>query len=486
MTKEVATRSEASEYILNKTLKIRALYAGTDTMRAANETYLTKNPSESDKKYDARLAASWLFNGVRKTVRDMTGRVFDKPIKLGEDVPPTLVDWMENADLEGRDLSTFSADLFRLGLMDGISWIMVDAPSRDGELTKGAVADQNIRPSLTILTIEDVLGWKITNIKGAAVLSQIRIIESVDETDPDDEFAVIPVTQVRVMDLIDGSVQVRIYRKVQDSDEWELLDEPATIDMDAITVVPFYSNRTGYFTGEPLLDDLADVNIAHWQAQSMQTSALATASTPILFGSGVPDGEEIKVSASTALTSSDPDAKLQWVETKGFALKAGVENLLNLENKMEAYGLQLLVQKAANQSATGEALDANKETTQLSMIADNLQDALEISLGYMAEYGGLGEGGSVEVNKEFGAGAITSQELQTLLADVTNGITTQKTYLSELQRRGVYSETLDVDKEIDDTQGEGSGMPEDDVEDEAENDSNVIDFTEGLKDALNG
>ncbi len=486
MTKEVATRSEASEYILNKTLKIRALYAGTDTMRAAKETYLTKNPSESDGKYDARLAASWLFNGVRKTVRDMTGRVFDKPIKLGEDVPPTLVDWLDNADMEGRDLSTFSADLFRFGLMDGISWIMVDAPVRDGEMTKGAVVDLNIRPSLTILSIEDVLGWKITNIKGAAVLSQIRIIESVDETDPDDEFAVVPVTQIRVMDLIDGMVQVRLYRKVDDSDEWAMQDEPSIIDMDAITVVPFYTNRTGYFTGEPLLDDLADVNIAHWQAQSMYTAALATASIPILYGAGFPDEEEIEISASTALTTSDPDAKLSWVETRGYALKDGVINILNLENKMEAYGLQLLIQKAANQSATGEALDANKETTQLSMIADNLQDALEIALGYMAEYGGLPQGGSVEVNKEFGAGIATSHELNNLLSNVTTGQITQQTYLSELIRRGVLAESLDVESEIDKTGGEGSGMPSDDIEDEAENDTNVIDFTEGLKDALNG
>ena len=145
-----------------------------------------------------------------------------------------------------------------------------------------------------------------------------------------------------------------------------------------------------------------------------------------------------------------------------------------------------LVQKAAKQSATGEALDANKETTQLSMIADNLQDALEIALGYMAEYGGLGEGGSVEVNKEFGAGTITAHELSNLLSDVTTGQITQKTYLAELVRRGVLVESLDIDAEVAATGGEDSGMPTDGVDDEDENDTNVIDFTEGLKDALNG
>lgn len=445
--------------------KGRALWGGTEDMRKAGEKYLPKWPNESIEGYAARLKSSWLFNGYKKAIRDMAGRVFDKPVTLGDNAPQKLSDWMANADLAGRDLSAFARDVFEDGLLAGIAYVMVDAPRRDGVLTRAQAEAQNIRPYLVHLQAEDILGWKTEVVGAATVLSQVRIMEEVTVPDPEDPWSEMEIDQVRVLDRTPTGVSVRLFRRVKDKkDEWFMFDEYAT-DMREITIAPFYANRDGYFEGEPLLEDLADVNIAHWQSQSDQRNILHVARVPILFGSGWPEQEQdITVGASNATLSSDPNAKLQWVEHSGQAIGAGRQDLKDLEFQMEALGLQLLVARPGAQSATGEALDARKESSQLSMIADNLRDTLEQCMIWVCQYGGLGEQSpSVVVNTDFGVGMMTAQEMTVLLAAVNSGNMDRETFLRELARRGMIAEGTDIQAVMDrlDTQAPaltGQGM----------------------------
>ncbi|KQI67038.1 hypothetical protein AN189_17595 [Loktanella sp. 3ANDIMAR09] len=425
----------------------RALMGGTKAMRAAEQTYLPKFTAETEDTYRERLKLSWLFNGYRKTVRDMTGRVFRKPVELGEDTPDQIAEWCKNIDLAGRDLSTFARDVFEDGLDAGISYIMVDAPARDVTLTRAQARTQGLRPFFVQLRVEDILGWRSEVIANVTVLAQMRIMETVTEQDPKDEFASVEVQQVRVLDRTDAGVMTRLYRK-NDKDQWTLIDEPTVSDMTEITVIPFYANRTGFFTCEPMLDDLADVNIAHWQSQSDQRNILHFARVPILFGSGRTDDEPITISVGQMTTASDPQAKLAWVEHSGAAIGAGRQDLKDLEFQMETHGLQLLVARPGSESATGAALDAEKETSQLSMTADALQDALEQAMIWMAEYGGLGDvTPTVNVNKEFTVGMMTAQEMSVLLQAVQTGNMSRETFLRELARRGMVAADLDVDDE---------------------------------------
>lgn len=430
----------------------RALMGGTRAMRAAGKTYLPMFESESTTSYDARLGSSWLFNGYRKTARDMTGRVFDKPVELGDGASEAVKAWAKNIDMAGRDLSTFARDVFEDGVSGcGISFIMVDAPRREGTVSRDTAARQNLRPYMSHLRVEDVLGWKSETVDNVTRLTQVRLMEEVKEQDPKDEFLQVPVKQVRVLDLVEGRVQVRIYRKKKDVEEWELYAEPYFTDVDEITIVPFYANRAGYFTAEPLLDDLADVNVAHWQSQSDQRNILHYARVPILFASGRSEDEaKLVISAGMATTASDPAAKLTWVEHSGAAIGAGRQDLKDLEFQMETFGLQLLVAKSGAQSATGEALDAAKETSTLSMTADCLQDALEQALIWMGKFGNVDIGeGSVAVNKEFGVNMMTAQDLTAMLAAVNTGNMSRQTFLGELARRGMVRPDLDVEDEID-------------------------------------
>lgn len=440
--------------------KGRALMGGTKAMRDAGKAYLPQFTAESDAVYRERLALSWLFNGYRKTVRDMAGRVFDKPVEVGDGAPEQLMTWCENIDLAWRDLSTFARAVFEDGLDAGISYIMVDAPPRNGVVTQAEAQSQNLRPYLVHLEAEEIIGWKSETINNAPTLVQLRIMENICENDPKDEFAQVEIQQVRVLDRLEGTVQTRIFRKTNDkgTGTWTEWGEPTFSGLSEITVVPFYANRTGFFTGAPLLDDLADVNVAHWQSQSDQRNILHFARVPILFAAGRSmDEGPLVVSVGTATTASDPAAKLEWVEHSGQAIGAGRQDLKDLEFQMEAHGLQLLV--AQSQSATGATLDAAKETSILAMTADALKDAIEQALAWMCQYGGLGDVAlEVTVNTDFGAGMMTAQELTLLLSAVNTGNMSRETFLRELARRGMVAADLDPDDEADRIESEGGGQ----------------------------
>lgn len=461
MSDTVAKRTATVAAMVEAGAKGRALMGGTDAMRGAGETYLPKFKAEQAEDYTAKLNSSWLFNGMRKTVKDMTGRVFDKTVEI-PDAPQQIKDWCENVDMQGRDLSVFAAEVFKDAFVPGISFIMVDAPRRDGETTREQAATMGLRPYLVHLRVEDILGFKTALYGNALALSQIRIFETVQEENPKDEFTQVDVEQVRVMDRMDGGVYVRIYRKSKDK-EWAVFDDYVT-EAGEITVIPFYAQRTGFFTGEPVLEDLADVNIAHWASQADQRNILHYFRVPILHASGRQDDGPLVISAGMAVTSSDPLSRLEWVKADPAPIVAGRTDLKDLEFQMETLGLQLLVARTGNAGATGAAIDNVKETSTLAMMADSLKDALEQALTWMAFYGGLGEQSiTVQVNKDFGVIAMTPQEVLAMQKDVAMGYLSLETYMEERKRRGVLRPDLDTADEIERIETEGGGLELTDV-----------------------
>jgi hypothetical protein len=445
MSKTVNKRSKAMAEMVEAAEKGRALMGGTDSMRKAGKDYLPKFKAELDADYKARLDSSWLFNGMRKTVKDMTGRVFTKPITI-VDGSPRLQEFATDINMQGQDLSAFASDVFKDAFVPGISYIMVDAPRREGETTRAAAATLGLRPYMVHLRVEDILGFKTEQFNNVLALSMLRILESVTEDDPKDEFTQINVDQVRVLTREVNTVSVRIYRK-NEKDEWLVVDEYIT-NAEEITVIPFYAQRTGFFTAEPVLEDLADVNIAHWQSQSDQRNILHFARVPILVATGRQSDDPLVISAGTAVDIQDPSGSLSWVEHSGAAIGAGRQDLMDLQYQMQALGLQLLV--ASHETATGAVLDSTKETSTLSMMADNLKDAIEQALTWMAFYAGEPEQNiTVEVNKDFGIVPLTAQEVQVMQQDVALGLLSKEAYYAERKRRGFLNPDLDTDEDMD-------------------------------------
>jgi hypothetical protein len=436
----------------------RSLMGGTTAMRLKGKTYLPQEPGESNEAYDNRLSRTTLFNAFRKTVKDMTGKVFARPIVIGDDVPETLRSYCENIDLTGRHLNIFARDVFEDGMQTGISFIMADMPYADPTATRRDDIVSGRRPYLVHIKAEDLIGWKTEIIGGKETLTQVRIRERITEDDMTNPYQEKDVIQIRVLE----PGRWYTFRSTEAERAYTPHAE-GTTSLDFIPVAPVYINRMDFMLGSPPLEDLADLNVSHWQSQSDQRNILHVARVPILFGAGFDETATMVVGANTMARSADPNAKLTYVEHSGAAIGAGQKDLEQIELQMQAMGLQLLVPKPG-QTATGEARDEAKETSTLSMMAQALQDGLEQALGFMAQFEGLGAdaGGSLVVNRDYGSVKVDGVELNVLMASTSGGLITHKTYLNELKRRGSLSEDIDVDAEI-----EALAMSFDDIDDAA-------------------
>jgi hypothetical protein len=310
------------------------------------------------------------------------------------------------------------------------------------------IADEQaakIRPYLVHIKCENLVGWQSEMRGGVEVLTQIRIKECV--TEKEGEWHEKEYEQIRV--IMPGKWET--YRKKIGADgkeQWEKYDE-GTISVDKITLAVAYLKRTGFMTGEPPLEDLADLNVAHWQSQSDQRNILHVARVPILHGAGFDEDTKITIGPSAMIRSSDPQAKLEYVEHSGAAIGAGDKDLQNLEFQMQTMGLQLLVPQPGGKTATGEIRDDAKERSPLAMMARALGQALTQSVGFMAEYAKKGDnGGTIRVNDDL-ALSIGQADLQFLLDAVNSGQISKETFWAELRRRNTLSSSFDPETEKD-------------------------------------
>jgi len=455
----VSTKSTSVESMLDATQRIVDINDGGPNMRKKGVKYLPQFPQETDAEYAARLASTWLFNGVKKFVEDAAGKVFSKPVALKERESNPLGEYTRNIDLEGRDLSQFANDVFNAGMLRGISFVMVDAPRREGQVTRGQAQAMNLRPSMSFVPLDDVLGWRWENINNTPVLTQFRSFEVIEDPDRD-EFSDEMLSQIRVQDLIDGRVQVRLYRASNKStgrDSGYQLADTYTTEQTEIMVAPFYTERTGFMAAVSPMQDLAEVNLAHWRIQSDKESCQHKSLAPLLFlknmGIEADESGELIMSSGYAFVANSDTADMSWVEIKGDGIDKARESLKDLEFQMQAMGLQLVISKTGGNTATGDAIDEQKQNSRLGIYADNLKDCLETSLEWMAELAGVTADASVFVNKEFSA--LDHLSMPSVAEMYKNSVISKHTYISEARRRGVLDEDIDAKDEAERVEEEG-------------------------------
>ncbi len=430
----------------------RALMGGTAAMRQAGEALMPRHPAESTDQYAARLKRTVLRNFFARSIETLTGKVFAKPMALGDDVPQPLRQDAENIDLAGRHLNIFARDLFRNGLLDGIAYVLVDFPVMEQDLSLAEVRERGARPYAVELTAKEVIGVRSETQGGRQVLTQARIKRQLVQ--PAGAFGEKLRDEVRVIEPDRWEVWV----KPEDEEKYRLESEGRNT-LGVVPLVPFYTGRVGFFEAEPPLADLAWMNLEHWQIRSDQRVALSVSSFPIMTISGFNRtvDSEIEFGPLTYLTTEDSNGKFAYLESSGAALAAGREELAALEEQMRLFALQFQVRQPGGSTATARAIDAAEAQAPLQAWAISLQDCLENVFALMARWRGLGEGGSLTVNQDYGLDPQSPGELDTLLKTRMAGEISRPAYLSELRRRGVLADDFDAEADAEHLEG-GLGM----------------------------
>jgi hypothetical protein len=136
------------------------------------------------------------------------------------------------------------------------------------------------------------------------------------------------------------------------------------------------------------------------------------------------------------------DAKI--LEPAGNALQALREEVLDIEERMGHQGMAMVLpQDGASRTATEIQFTRTRQESKLARAVRSLQDALEASFQFMAEYYGLEDGGSITLRRDFTALTLSDADLAMLTAARERGDLTLETFLEFVRLKGGLFERLD-------------------------------------------
>jgi hypothetical protein len=443
---------------------IDALDGGTLAMRDASETYLPRETKEGTDAYEARLSRSVLFNGYRDTSRKISARPFSRPVSLkGDDeLSDVLRSIEEDTDGEGTGLTQLGRELFRDALNRGVVHVVVDYPVLNGDETKEQERAVGARPVFIPVSASNVIGWRSASVNGKTRLTQVRIRESGEENVGD--YGTQTVDRIRVWNEATWEVWRQREAKV---DKW-VKESEGEHTFGGVPMFTAYFEHTGFMTAVPPLEDLAWLNLAHWQSSSDQRNILRFARTGLWFVKGISlkefkkqGGLKLGPSQYTALESTDADIKV--VEHSGSAIEMGANDLRALEEKMEIMGLQPFVRLSGYQTATGTAIHEGRNQTEIQAWVRSIERLLEEAYWGAAHWIGeeaLVEDLKVDIFSDFGIGPRIAADVEALIKARTAREIPRDVFLRELRKRGVLSEDESIEEMEESLEAEGPALSE--------------------------
>jgi hypothetical protein len=391
---------KASAFAASTTLfhKVDSLRGGTSAMRAAGQELLPKHPEEADENYKKRLSTSTLVNYYNKAIDSAVGRSLAKPIEV-TNLPAPLTPFLADIDGAGSTFDQFAQEALWLTIHHGSTYIVADYPTLEALPTTLAQANTiNARPYLVSITAPQVLAAYAKSENGQERLCHFRWsgCEVIPSDDGLEEQRIETVKAYNQPDA-NGQITLTTWRKIDSG--WSQGEPAVILGVSSIPVVCAYGWRTGFFTGKPVLTDLADLNVAHWQSLSEQTHILSIARVPFLHVSGQnlntleanADGSStvkpFKLSVHSAAITPE-NAKIEWVETSGSSISAGAENVDYLERKMDSMGLVPTASKSGNVTATETSINAAESSAQLKSLCVAFGQSLSKALYLLSEFAG--------------------------------------------------------------------------------------------------
>lgn len=451
--KDPSTTSAAYDFMFPKWKMINALLGGTSAMRATKTEYLPKHPHESDSNYSDRLNTTTLLNMVELTLESLVGKPFSDPVKIEE--APEMEEFLKDVDLQGNAVGIFCRQWFREGIAKSFAHILIDMPRVDYSMPRTLQddLDEKNRPYWSLISPENVLFMSFAKVDGVMKPVHIRIWETEIEKDG---FAERVVNRIRVLEpgwwyLYEQRLDPRTKKPV-----W-VETEGGETGLAYIPWVTFYANQDGPMTGKPPLEDLAYLNVAHWQSMSDQRNILTVARFPMLAVSGAhdtPNNDVMVIGPRQLLATRAENGKFYYVEHNGKAIQEGAKDLDKLEQDMAAYGAEFLRKRPGGTTATARALDSAEATSPLQDMTIRFIDCVEQALKITADWEDKKFDGKVLITTDFGPEEVKDADMRVLAEARRNRDISRLHFMNELKRRGALADDFDNEANVTELEGE--------------------------------
>lgn len=435
--------------------RCRDVIAGQDAVHAAGEAYLPKLKDQEQHEYDAYRRRAGFFNASQRAVEGLVGMVFRKaPVIEAEGIESLL----EDVTMTGVPLGAFSESTLEQVVEVGRFGLLVDFPRAPAVQTTVAEAERaGNRPFMSGYPAESILDWKSERINNRMMLTQVRLMESVSV--PKDEFTSEAVGQIRVLELVEGRYQVRLFRK-NERNEWVVFEGPVTPLMNGgpMSEIPFVFVGVRDLTTEcskPPLLDMIDINLAHYRVSADYEHGCHFTGLPTPWVAGYTPTEDeygkpekLYIGSTAAWLFPQPEAKAGFLEFTGQGLNALKENLTAKEERMAALGARMLApEKRATETAETAAIHRAGEASVLASLAICVSRALTKALEIMAEWSGVSGEVKVELNTDYFPSPMTPEQMNALIAAWMQGAISKETLFWNLQQGEVVREGQSFEEE---------------------------------------
>ena len=452
------------------------LMRGTDAMREAGARYIPPKADESSEAHGIRVQRAVLRNVFAQTIGYYRGQVFCRQVALDNTDGPLKDDalqrfraWAEDVDQRGHNITSWSGAVFTSGLVSGVTFCLGDFPAIETEISEGGVTmyraqDGSMRPKtaaadaaegwqpyLVHIPAEQVLDCRAQWRKGRRVITHFRYIETRYEQSDTDPNELEPVQYVHAYTQEGWQLWKAASSTGGTGAGFELVAE-GKMSLGEVPVAVFMpGDPRSDFTAQPALIDLAHLNIKHWRATCDQEDLMAFNRLPVWVSVGIAplkdaQGNDIPMPVGPGkVLYYEGGGDLKSVGVDSASVAAGRQDLLDTEESMASYGLQIMqMQSAARMTATGVDKMTREGNSTLKNWALDFQDFLENCLRLVGLWWGLVDGPSVKVNDDFA----DSANMDFLLQLHDKGLLSKETLASFAVRLGILPDDFNYADEV--------------------------------------
>lgn len=448
---------------------IRAILAGKAEVQEAAEKYLPRFPAESDGEYARRLAAAPWSPEFEDIVRGISAKPFTKEVVLADDPSEEMKALAEDIDGRGNNLHVFAKDMFEGGVELGAHGILVDFPTMASNATRADEKAVNARPYWVSVDADEILSIRTERRGAREVVVHLRMLETTTRANGFEE---VQETKVRVLE----PGRWELWRKTEDTADADLADAEWVIEeFGKLTLaeVPFVfftcAERVGAQYVRPPLLDLANMQIELYQQGSNEEQIYTVAGSPMLTANGMaaPDnGAAVETGPGRVLYAPGAEGITtgwQYIQPEAQNLKAISDRRYKTTEDMRRLGLQPIMAKTGNVTATASGIEAAKGHSAVQTWANALKDALEQAWMFTAQWMGTDEEVLVNVHTDFAVGMYGAEEVSALVEMRDKGMISERTLWDEMSRRGVFGPQFDADDEEEALRNEVPSDTEQDV-----------------------
>jgi hypothetical protein len=472
---------QSDEYAALRVLwaKVDACFEGTEAMRAARGLYLPQFPQEADDVYEQRVATSTFTPFYETTLTGITGTILRKSFQLGDKVPAAIVQDVENIDNAKTHIEVFGQRFLHTGVHYGAAYILVDMPQEpDVEVLDAEQASRiNFRPFAVLYGAKELANEpRYVIIDGAPVLQLIVFLE---ESSQLDDFGTASAERFRVWRLPvyqderenyhrAGNAEWEIWEKQTDAstkqDGFVLIDSGVSPLAD-IPVAVFNANpclTNPMETEGPVLINLANTNIKHYQLESDHEHALHSCSPTAWTVNlrqdveGAPIGAVGKVPYGNGVRwDLGENGSAGFAEPAGSGLERREKWIEKIERQMLDMGAALAMEnseKAGANTKIEATIRGGARTSRLTQIARAWQDAMEQALVFWGQWKGVWTDRTEEAEITLGVKdtdlVMAFTDTAAFSAMVEKHQLSLETFWALLQRGGILQDDFDAEDEL--------------------------------------